>query len=307
VADLGPLYGCSTRCRVAAPPLQDGLMASRSLAYYPGWPMATRSILTHQPNVSCDVCGRTLLKGERPDVFLAAGDSRTVCELCVPRAAAGGWTRASEALASASVRTPRQRRSRTLLGRLRQRNGADPEGPLRPGAEAEALQREGPKRAAPQPAVLRAEPSEDWQPHGGEAGGTGRAEAGPAGQSGAPVTAELELAYRDAPAPAAEAHLPAEAEAVEIFNASECASRVAGIARALGEPSVSVLASEEHEDRVRIVVAWELCWYRYEVDLRERPATIALVADGTELDQLSPADRLGNAAADERGELSLLH
>jgi len=40
--------------------------------------MATRSIVTSQPDVACDVCGRRLLRGELPDVFLAGGQRRTV-------------------------------------------------------------------------------------------------------------------------------------------------------------------------------------------------------------------------------------
>jgi hypothetical protein len=47
--------------------------------------MATRSIITNQPDVACDVCGRRLLRGEQSEVFLAAGQRRTVCELCSPR------------------------------------------------------------------------------------------------------------------------------------------------------------------------------------------------------------------------------
>jgi hypothetical protein len=279
--------------------------------------MATRSILTHQPDVSCDMCGRRLLRGERPDVFLVAGEQRTVCELCVPRASAEGWTRASEALAAASTRTPRPRRSRTLLGRLRQRHGAGAQPSSRQEPE-EVDQRRGVRRQAPAPAVLRAEPEEAWQ-----------ASPAPAWEADASGGTSLEPAYGGASALATDEHPHAgadldaaagavgtsavgsarhgvESDAVEIFNASECAARVAGIARALGEPSVTVRAQAEHEERVSVTVAWELCWYRYEVDLGERPATIALVADGTELDQLSPADRLANATADERGELTLL-
>jgi hypothetical protein len=93
--------------------------------------------------------------------------------------------------------------------------------------------------------------------------------------------------------------------AVEVFNASECAARVAGIARALGEPTVTVRAGQTGE-RATIVLAWELCWYRYEVDLDGQPPTIALTADGTELHELPPEDRAGNAAANERGEIALL-
>ena len=45
-----------------------------------------KSISTNTPVVNCDVCGRTLLPGEAPNVFLAAGEKRNVCELCTQRA-----------------------------------------------------------------------------------------------------------------------------------------------------------------------------------------------------------------------------
>src|ERR1700722_1009522 len=81
--------------------------------------MATRAIVTSHPVVACDVCGRSLLRGENPDVFLAGGQRRTVCELCIPRAAAEGWLREADNHA-ASVRPTRSRRAGSLLGRLRQ-------------------------------------------------------------------------------------------------------------------------------------------------------------------------------------------
>ena len=80
--------------------------------------MATRSIVTSQPDVACDVCGRRLLRGELPDVFLAGGRRRTVCELCAPRAAHEGWLREADRH-SVSLAPSRSRRGRNLLERLR--------------------------------------------------------------------------------------------------------------------------------------------------------------------------------------------
>ncbi len=234
--------------------------------------MATRSIITHQPEVSCDLCGRRLLRGERPDVFLAAGDRRVVCELCMPRAAGEGWLRASGAVAEPSAPAPRARRRRSLLDRLRQRG--DDERVRLPVSDApEPVERDlldvpyagSPVLVAERPVAGEREP----EPVVEESG------------AGSPI-----------------------AHAIEIFNASECAARVAGISRALGDPSVTVRIAGE--DRVSVVVAWELCWYRYEVDLSEAPATIGLAGDGSELDELDPEDRAPNATANERGELRLL-
>ncbi len=93
------------------------------------------------------------------------------------------------------------------------------------------------------------------------------------------------------------------ARALEVFNAGEQPRRVAGVARSLGPPTVTVRPLEDSGSTVAIVVAWELCWYRYEVDLGDEAAGSQLVGQGMELDELPEEDRLANAAADERGEL----
>ncbi len=81
--------------------------------------MAARTIVTFHPDVACDLCGRRLLRGERPDVFLGGGQRRMVCELCAPRATHEGWRREVEAqLDEPAPQHPQ--RSRSLLGRLRQ-------------------------------------------------------------------------------------------------------------------------------------------------------------------------------------------
>src|ERR671926_3512 len=50
---------------------------------------------THE-DVSCDICGRTILKGERTEPYLAPGGQRhLVCELCTDRAYNEGWIRES--------------------------------------------------------------------------------------------------------------------------------------------------------------------------------------------------------------------
>ena len=58
--------------------------------------MTTRTIVTSQPDVACDVCERRLLRGEHADVFVATDRRRLVCELCTPRAVHEGWLRESE-------------------------------------------------------------------------------------------------------------------------------------------------------------------------------------------------------------------
>ena len=95
------------------------LATSSASVHTPYGPMATRTIVTSQPDVACDVCERRLLRGEQPDVFLAGGQRRTVCELCAPRAAHEGWLREADRH-SVSLPPARARRGRNLFERLRQ-------------------------------------------------------------------------------------------------------------------------------------------------------------------------------------------
>jgi hypothetical protein len=94
-------------------------------------------------------------------------------------------------------------------------------------------------------------------------------------------------------------------EAIAVFNASEFPRRVAGVARSLGAPSVNIRSAEHLSSVVSIVVAWELCWYRYEVDLSEPVVETQVIAQGTELGELAREDRRANAAAGESGMLAL--
>jgi hypothetical protein len=255
--------------------------------------MATRTIVTSQPDVSCDVCERRLLRGEQPDVFLAAGRRRTVCELCAPRAAHEGWMRESD---SHSLKLPpmRTRRGRSFFERLRQVGKP----PLAPGAtDAAGADGEpydfldGYEPAGAQPASARGRAAE--AEHYDDA-----AEHHVDGESRLPVAAS----------PAARAAKP-QAEtyidlAIDVFNMSEYPRRLAGVARSLGAPVVNVRSAEHLESVVLVVVAWELCWYRYEVDLSEATATTQLLVQGTELEELTREERVGNAVADESGLLS---
>jgi hypothetical protein len=75
-----------------------------------------------QPFEACDVCGRTILRGERIAEYVTPdGESRGVCTLCRLAAEDAGWVRADSA--SAHTPTPPRRR-RGLRGlRLRERAG----------------------------------------------------------------------------------------------------------------------------------------------------------------------------------------
>jgi hypothetical protein len=286
--------------------------------------MATRAIVTSHPVVACDVCGRRLLRGESPDVFLAAGQRRMVCELCVPRAASGGWLREADNHAAA-VRPSRSRRTSSLLGRLRQLREPS-ERPLRresrpvaelTGVQASEVSEDELYDFLDGGAIERSAPYEQEDYSGSvEAGESvdgewGKMQADVA--RGDVAVAEEEAAHLLESPPAGQRGRAARtngelkmARALEVFNAGEQPRRVAGVARSLGAPTVTVRPLEESGSTVAIVVAWELCWYRYEVDLGDEAAGSRLVAQGMELDELPEEDRIANAAADERGELAPL-
>ncbi len=77
----------------------------------------TRDIRTNQLDVACDVCGRTLLRGEHAEHFLAGGERRRVCDLCTARAQHEGWIRESGA-DDLEMRHPRHE-GRSFIDRLR--------------------------------------------------------------------------------------------------------------------------------------------------------------------------------------------
>jgi hypothetical protein len=81
--------------------------------------MATRQLQTSHEPVSCQICGRSLLRGERPASFRSAAEVHTVCELCTVRALGEGWVREGSAVADAAQ--TRTVRARSLVGRLRAR------------------------------------------------------------------------------------------------------------------------------------------------------------------------------------------
>jgi hypothetical protein len=244
--------------------------------------MTTRTIVTSQPDVACDVCDRRLLRGEQPDVFLAAGRRRIVCELCAPRAVHEGWMRESDQ-PEVSLPPMRPRRGRSFIDRLRQ--------VARPADPALAQQDRRARRAAAATAATET-PYDLFTGEGSEA----------------PVGAEPG-AEADVAADAAEGlRQPSLLElALEVFNASEYPRRVAGVARSLGPPAVTVRSAEHLASVVRIAVAWELSWYRYEVDLSEESEIVARsLGQGTELSELDREELEANAQADDSGALHLV-
>lgn len=232
-----------------------------------------------------------------------------VCELCASRATHVGWLREAEAPSPSTSRL-RRRSAKTLLGRLRQLREREPRfaGPVEASPAPEQIERELlllDEQLPKDPGQL--ERLAD-QPIGQQPNGEHPPVAEPPDQWPSESIASVP-SLEEPPAVLAPVLAPTSGElevglAIEIFNASQLPARIAGIARSLGEPCVSARALAPASNTVTITVAWELCWYRYEVDLCDEARGPRLVAEGTELDQLGDEDRIGGINADELGELA---
>jgi hypothetical protein len=240
------------------------------------------------------VCGRTLLRGEHAEVYVSGGSRRSVCELCTSRALHGGWVREGT-VPQYDESSSRSDRRRTLLGRLRSRREAEAEADSFDETTEEPPLQQQPAPAWPDPpprqterrapSPRRARRSADRDSTAGRESAASRE---PRHVRAVPTSIEHRIS-----------------SAVSLFNGSEHPRRVAGIARSLGVPDVSVHPSDPVASVVNVVVSWELCWYRYEVDLSDHVPSVRAAGQGYELDELSELERQINATADDRGQLDL--
>ena len=111
----------------------------------------TRDIRTNQEDLACDICGRTLLRGEHAETFLAGGARREVCDLCTARAQHEGWIRESGGDDLELRHTRHDGRGRSFLDRLRARR----ERAREVQEDAEVVHDEAEAAARPAPEVPR--------------------------------------------------------------------------------------------------------------------------------------------------------
>jgi hypothetical protein len=121
---------------------------------------------------------------------------------------------------------------------------------------------------------------------------------------------EMDSGLRQPPEPRHVHAIPSDdlhksAAAVSAFNDSEHCRTIAGVARSLGAPVVNVAADPAHAGSVWIVASWELCWYRYEVDISSARKSVRLDTQGYELSDLTEAQQTANAVANASGQVTL--
>lgn len=239
-------------------------------------------------NVACDVCERTILKGERTEAYLAPGGHRhLVCKLCQARAEHAGWIRESAA-DQYPTRSQRTQERRGVFARFRRPRGDERDGVL--GADelaegeavlvadlaSEAFAGEPDRADQPEPTPRPQRPRRREQPQD------------PRHVRAVPTTAEAKVE-----------------RALELFNASEHQRVVAGVARTLGYPWATAVPDADSPSSVTVVVAWELSWYRYRIDLGDAAEPVALQEKGEELENIDEALRQWNAGLDADGKLGV--
>jgi hypothetical protein len=291
-------------------------------------------------HLACDVCSRTILKGEETHEYVTPqGQRLNVCVLCRSRAEASGWIPAEQYGTIEHQPPSRARRGQALRSRLgraaerarasaRQSRRADKR-PERPESEAEGDAVE----PTPAPPVPTQRGSDEPEPRdqGAEASEASPGAEGVAGEESAgaektaggdkPRTAKPKrrprqqakgrtkpepakpVAARPAPRPrrGPEAIMR---QAVERFNSSEEPRKVAGLIRSLGAPQAAV-RPDQGRQLALVTVAWELSWYQWEVNGNGDDETVREVAKGKEVSELADDARAWNAAVAEDGTLDL--
>lgn len=237
----------------------------------------------------CSVCGRTLLTGERTEAYISAGgEERQVCDLCRARVERQGWAR-SDSKDQPTAPKAKKKKSRKQLrsifrGPKQEEEGVDGAADGRPMDAAK-------------------QNSEDTDGHGVKKGRS--VERATVREDPKRTTREATVGHRSVYAVPTSDYGKLE-RAIELFNKTEHLETVAGIARTLGRPHIATVMSDSLGSEVYLVVAWELSWYRYLVDVSKNKNAVRLIDRGDELDEIPEAYRSWNAGIDEGGRVGLL-
>ena len=91
-------------------------------------------------------------------------------------------------------------------------------------------------------------------------------------------------------------------EAADLFNQSTFRRTVAGVARSLGEPRVSIVPLPGVNAETVLTFAWDITWYQYRVT-PEAAQPVRIADRGHDLDEVEPAYAQWNGRFDETGRL----
>jgi hypothetical protein len=230
-----------------------------------------RQVRAIEEPVACDVCGRTMLKGERTEPYLAPSRERKlVCSLCAPRAQQEGWIR--ESAGPATPAQPPREPERRKRFRLRQKPAAPPQG----GDPSE--------HDVAEPVWTDA----DERPANSAPKRQKRLPRDPRHVRAVPTNAQLKLE-----------------RAIELFNTSEHLRTVTGLVRTLGPPQVSATTSGDSAAEVLLTVAWDISWYQFVVDLSDSSDPVRVESQGQELAELTEVVRNWNARVEADGSLAI--
>jgi hypothetical protein len=228
-----------------------------------------------EDHISCEVCHRTMLKGEQAEPYLTPSrERRLVCQLCAARAQQEGWIR--EAAAPEMPARPARQPERRGILRRRRREAAEPATAPVPAAEREPRPpANGDAADSEEPAPLRnlIRRSRPRSPRQVKA---------------VPTNAQLKIG-----------------RALELFNTSEHPRTVAGLARTLGAPHAGASTAASSAAEVVLTVAWELSWYQFNVDLSDGRDPVRLRAQGQELSELPPEVQDWNCEMADDGTIRL--
>lgn len=91
-------------------------------------------------------------------------------------------------------------------------------------------------------------------------------------------------------------------DAADHFNASQFRRTIAGIAKSLGIPRVSITALSGINKELVITVAWDISWYQYRVTL-ESNQPVRLEGRGEDLEEVDASFTAWNAQMDDDGRI----
>ena len=91
-------------------------------------------------------------------------------------------------------------------------------------------------------------------------------------------------------------------EAADLFNQSDFRRTVAGVAKSLGEPKVSIIPLPGVNAETVLTFAWDITWYQYRVT-PDAAQPVRIADRGHDIDEVEATFARWNARFDETGRL----